>query len=419
MKYSVLFLGVLITSLVSATHAQRLSYSISTSRSAQGITTALVVSNIVPLEGLIPRLLPELRGFGYDLAMVKGEINTMGMNKTNSPFAPEIVRVLEINVLNTTITETIAKMELSLLNLENGVRKNRMIAMPKENYKFIAAEIAKFLAEEDPSKKDPLITAVSMTEARIPLQDFPGLKKGDVLTVRFEEPRQNMSEAKVEVARLEQATNSDGVFEMFAILSHKQTPIKEGDRVLRIQPTRHRFSLSLMGTVSIFRSNPMAVVFNGQTYTGLTLWGGGFILQGEYERLLPYNFTSTTAFGLNVDPSLNTFIMTGIGWRYRRNSWELIPSFRIGIAYTPLSFQLNEQFLQGSSIRFGIDAGVSFLYHMGPTFSLGFDVGVQYWFYSLGLLYEETTQVRPTYPSGQVPLAYLYPRFGLKFAWAF
>ncbi|MGL5254095.1 MAG: hypothetical protein ACRC9L_03670 [Brevinema sp.] len=416
MKHFIFFL-LLIS--ISTAHAQRLSYSISSSRSDQKANTVLIISNIVPLEGLIPRLLPELRSQGFDLIQVKGEFNTLGMSKSNSPFSSDITMVLEIKVLNSSLTETIAKMDIGLLNLETGIKKNRVINLPKENYKFIAAEIAKFLAEEDSSKKDVLVSSVNETEARILLSDFPGLKKGDILTVLLQEPRENMSEVKVKVSRLEQATNSEGVFQSFAILSHQQAPIKNGDKVLRIIPTRHRFSLSVSGEGAILRSNPMTLVFRGNTYTGLRLWGGGILVKGEYERLLSYNLTSTTTFGLNIDASLNTFIMSGIGWRYRRNSWELIPSLRIGVAYTPLSFQFNNQLLQGSSIRFGVDASIGFLYNVGPTFSVGFNIGVQYWFYNLSILYEGTQQVRVSYPDGQVPLAYLYPHLGLKFAWSF
>lgn len=406
-----------------AAHAQKLSYTLTPKNPNEIPSTVLVVSNKVPIEGAVPKIISALKERGHIVLLSKEEIKLDGLSLKNSPFAPEIKYALAFNVLNQNVGEAVIDMEVVHYNLTEGSQKGMRLTQARDNINMIASEIAKFMDGNKPKApplEAPEFTEAAKGEAAFPAEAFPALRKGDEFFVRFTEPRGELLEIKAQVKRIETATNAEGVFVKKVVVDDKKGLIKKGDKILKTAPQRNRFSLNLSGTAAVSKVKTLRAFQGGAEYAGQKLWGGGFMIQGEYERFLPYGFTSSTSFGLNIDGTINTYILTGVGWRWINPLWELIPSIRFGLAFVPLAFSGAEDALQGSGLRFGMDVGLSFLYHVANNFSVGFEVGLQYWFYSLGVLYKGADKVSASYEGGgMIPLPYLYPRLGLKLAWKF
>lgn len=402
-------------------HAQKLSYTIGGS-SKLPANIALVLSNKIPIEGSVPKIITGLKDRGFNIYLVKEEINLSGVTLSNSPFAPEIKYALKINVLNQNLGEPVLNIEVQTYKLETGEVFSTQLRHPKENMLQLTADLAKELNAVLPKQQrqnDAQILSVENNEIIFSSADYPGLRKGDEITVRFAEARMGQTEIRSVIKRIVIATNKNGEFDKQIIAENKENLIQIGDKVYKKAVVRNRFSFTLLGTAPLALEKAPSGILNGLLYTGNSHWPAGFILQGEYERFLPYNFVSTTAFGLNIDSSFNTYLMSGVAWRARGSNWEFVPAFRLGLMYAPLSLYHGGEALQGSSIRLGLSLSLSFLYRFTDLFSMGFDIGLQYWFYSFSMLYQGNKKVEPAWTSPTIALPYLYPYLGLKFSWSF
>ena len=119
--------------------------------------------------------------------------------------------------------------------------------------------------------------------------------------------------------------------------------------------------------------------------------------------------------------------MTGIGYRILQYSWEFMPYLRLGIMYTPLS--LNNiagggSSLQGLSLKFGLNIGISIIKRVTQSIFIGVDVGVQYFPLEYVSVLHDSDTIKPQWKHGDefrddFSMTELYPYLSIKVGWLF
>lgn len=390
--------------------------------------TALVISNRVPIEADVRKIVSGLKAEGIKIFDARQDVDLKGVNQTNSPFAKDIGYAMKISVLNESYAERVYRFSVTVLRLSDGGMASTELAVPKENFAMLVAELYRLLCRIFPGKitSDPVVTDVSTEKFSFPMGDFYGLRKGDEITVRYAQAREGLTESYAIVRKVSVLTNGSNISTTVEAKDLAKA-VKTGDTILRKSPQRNRFSFTLSATVVAGGTMPLQARDGARLWKGSGVWPAGLIFNGEYERLLPYQLVSTTVFGINVDGMLGTFVFTGIGYRVIYRSWEFVPYLRLGVMYNPLVLDgvtADTPSMQGAGFRFGLNFGMSFMKRLGSNLFLGLDLGAQWYPLSYGAMLVSSQSIKPQWKNGsgwsdKLSLPSIYPYLGLKFGWTF
>ncbi len=384
--------------------------------------TALIIDNRNPIAGQIDEILKNFTANDFKVALVPSDytydLNTL--TKDNSPFVKEVKYVIRINVLTKAMTEQSIKAFVEVLRLEDGKMVAKEIAGPKNAINLFTVQIREMLLNLMPqvSYTNPNITAVDGALFTFPTKDFYALRRGDEVLIRYAEARGGLTESVAVVQKFSNET---------AVLKDINKKVALNDTVLRATPKRNRFSFSLGVNVPTAGESTLIAKKDTFQWQSSTRWPAGFKIEGEYERFIPYQLVSTTTFGISVDGILNTYLMTGIGYRILQYSWEFMPYLRLGIMYTPLS--LNNiagggSSLQGLSLKFGLNIGISIIKRVTQSIFIGVDVGVQYFPLEYVSVLHDSDTIKPQWKHGDefrddFSMTELYPYLSIKVGWLF
>lgn len=390
--------------------------------------TALVVSNRVPIEADVRKIVSGLKAEGIKIFDARQDVDLKGVTQTNSPFAKDIGYAMKISVLNESYAERVYRFSVTVLRLSDGGMASTELAVPKENFTMLIAELYRLLCRLFPGKitSDPVVTDVSTEKFSFPMGDFYGLRKGDEITVRYAQAREGLTESYAIVQKVSVSTNGLNISTTVEAKDLAKA-VKTGDTILRNPPQRNRFSFTLLATAVAGGTIPLQARDGARLWKGSGVWPAGLIVNGEYERFLPYQVVLTTVFGINVDGMLGTFVFTGVGYRIIYRTWEFVPYLRLGVVYNPLvldAVTAGAPSMQGAGFRFGLNFGMSFMKRLGSNLFLGLDLGAQWYPLSHGAMLVSSKSIKPQWKnssgwSDKLSLPSVYPYLGLKFGWTF
>ncbi|MGL4367085.1 MAG: hypothetical protein ACRCTQ_02215 [Brevinemataceae bacterium] len=381
---------------------------------------ALVISNRTPVASVIRDFLNSLNNKGYKIAAAKQDVDISNITTATSPFAREVRYVMKFYVLNAAPTEQLVKINIEILRIADGKRIKQEIAFSRSNIPSLVSSVEKMLVQivQQKEKINPMITAVSNNQIVFPTKGFPKVKKGDEVVIRYPRARRGKTESYAMVT---------GVTTRSITAKDLDKMAQPGDFVLSNPPLRNRFSFSAGIMVPTLGESELSASLDANVWSAPKRWPAGPKIEAEYERLLPYQLVSTTVLGINIDGGMGTYVMTGVGYRIIHNGWEFIPYFRIGAMYVPLVLQIasgSAGSLQGMTIRFGINPGMSFLKRIG-TIYVGADIGLQWYPLSLVSVLTDSQKITPSWRNSQgdftstFSMTQLYPYISLKVGWLF
>ncbi|MGL4560943.1 MAG: hypothetical protein ACRCV0_01470 [Brevinema sp.] len=384
------------------------------SKSAGG-SIAMVISNRAPFAPEISEVINDLTMRGYRVALVKDDIDIEGLSLKNSPFVKDVLYVMKIFVNNTSTRESVLSLKIDLLVLSSQKKISKEFAAPRANIKMITKEMDALLQQVLPRKDENPLQVLSISNNIFSFTNMArGLRRGDEIRIQYKLPRNKRTESQAIVVQISSNT-------IQAKDIYKQIEI--GDVILPISPKRNRFSFNVHAIVPTIGERRLLASLDNRSWTARSRWPVGFALEGEYERFLPYQLVSTTAFGISVDGVLGTHVFTGIGYRGLVESWEFMPYIRLGFLYNPLGFNSNTggDPLQGMTLRLGLNLGVNIIKRVSDTIFVGFDLGIRWYFYDFVNVQSAGTQVKPFWNNNQkkFPLSAFYPYIGLKIGWIF
>lgn len=385
-------------------------------------TIAMIVSNQSVAYSEVNDLVRDLVADDFRIAVVPKDY-TYDLTKINSntnPFVKEVQYVLKLSILNQSARESLINAHVEILRLSDNKLITKDLAGPRSNMKILSSAIRKMFEGLIPrmSVDNPVIREVNGSNFIFEKKSMPDLRRGDEIVIRYQNAREGITESYAIVSQF----SNDMV-----IAKDLSQKVQKDDKVLRVTPKRNRFSLNLGLIVPTAGERTLLAQEGNNLWKSSTFWPAGFKIEGEYERFFPYRLTSTTAFGIYMDRALSTYIMTGIGYRVIKSSWEFIPYFRLGFAYTPVSLQTvggNKGDLKGFTLRFGFNVGLNMITRITPSIYIGIDLGIQYFPADLVSVLSDSEKVKPQWQEGRefgegFPMTTLYPYLSLKVGWLF
>lgn len=384
---------------------------------------AVIVSNMSPVFNEIRDVVARLIRDDYRIALVPKnyDYDVPTLSATNSPFAPEIKYIIKIHVLTETLSEQLIKTKIEMLRLSDNKYVIQDYAVARPNIAFFVGHLKRMLEEIIPQENyvNPKIINVQADQLTFSSKEFPGLRRGDEIKVRYNESRQGITESIAIVSRFSNE---------FVIAKDISKKVQSNDVVLRHTPKRNRFYINLGAIIPTLGESTLIAKLGDKLWQENTRWPAGFKVEGEYERFLPYQLVSTTAFGINVDRTLYTYLMTGIGYRILINPfWEVTPYFRLGVAYNSLGLYAvsgTSNHLQGFSLSIGMALGANIVRRLGENIFIGTDLGVQYYPFTIVNVLSGTETVTPQWKHGDTfsdkfSMTQLFPYISIKIGWMF
>ena len=389
--------------------------------STQG-AIAIIVSNRSPVSIEIKEMVTDFVRNDFRVALVPEDYtyDLKTLNAKNSPFVKEVAFVLKMNFYNKSITEQMINLNVEIVRLSDGKIVSQEMAGPRSNVRLITVQIRNLLAKlmTAINYENPTISMVQGDLFAFPYKEFSSLRRGDEIIIRYANARKGLTES---VGIVHKMSND------MVLAKDINKKVEVNDKIVRGTPHRNRFYLNIGLIVPTLGENVLSAKLDNNLWESSPYWPAGFKIEGEYERFIPYRLVSTTSFGINVDRTLNTYLMTGIGYRLFKNSWEFTPYFRLGFIYSSIGLKNIEGGagnLQGFALRFGINLGVNIIKRISPSMFVGLDIGMQYFPLETVSVLTGSEKVTPEWKNKQeysesFPMTELYPYLNLKVGWLF
>ena len=383
---------------------------------------AIIISNQTPITVEIREIMSDFVKNDLKVALVPKEytydLNTLTIY--NSPFAKEVAFVIKINTYNTSLKEQVLNLNVEILRLSDGEIISQDIAGPRSNIQLITVQIRNMLAKlmTQTNYSDPIISIVYDDLFAFPYKNFDNLRRGDEIIIRYTSARKGLIES---IGIVHKMSND------MVLVKDINKRVEVGDKIIRGTPHRNRFYFNIGLIVPTLGESVLSAKSDNKIWESSRYWPAGFKIEGEYERFLPYRLVSTTAFGINMDRTVGTYLMTGIGYRLFKNSWEFIPYIRLGVLYNTIGLNNIEGDvgnLQGFSLRFGANIGINIVKRIDFGMFVGLDIGLQYFpFESISVLVD-SKKITPEWKnkngySKDFSMTELYPYLSLKIGWIF
>ncbi|MGL5956611.1 MAG: hypothetical protein ACRC0X_08475 [Brevinema sp.] len=381
---------------------------------------ALIVSNRNPIFTEIRTIVDTLVKDDFRIALVPPDYDYDLTKLSISPFASEVQYVLKIIVHNQSVAEQQIKTTVELLRLSDQKMIRNDFTTPRSNPVFLSADIRSMLEQliQKNNYVNPIIVSVQDGIIVFPKKDFPSLRRGDEIRLRYKESRKGDTES---IAIVQKISNE---MVLAKDLSKKSAV---GDEVSRNSPKRNRFYINVGTVIPTLGERILTARLDHHIWQTSPRWAVGFKIEGEYERFLPYQLVSTTSFGINFDRTMHTYLMTGIGYRALMRTWEFTPYFRLGFAYNAIGLQTIEGTagnLQGFTLNFGVALGMNIVKRVSDNIFVGLDLGLQYFPLSVVSVLADSKKIKPGWKdkgefSEKFPMTELYPYVSLKVGWIF
>ena len=389
--------------------------------STQG-AIAIIVSNRSPVTQEIRDMVTDFVRNDFRVALVPEDYtyDLKTLTAKNSPFVKEVAFVLKMNFYNKSLTDQVISLNVEIVRLSDGKIVSQEMAGPRSNIRLITVQIRNLLAKlmTTINYDNPTISMVQGDLFAFPHKEFNSLRRGDEIIIRYADARQGLTES---IGIVHKMSND------MILVKDINKKVKVNDKIIRGTPRRNRFYLNIGLMVPTVGENILSAKLDNNIWESTPYWPVGFKIEGEYERFLPYRLVSTTSFGINVDRTLSTYLMTGIGYRLFKNSWEFTPYFRLGFIYSAIGLKNIEGGagnLQGFTLRFGINLGVNIIKRITPSMFIGLDIGMQYFPLETVSVLTGSEKVSPEWKnkkeySEKFPMTELYPYLSIKVGWLF
>ncbi|MGL4676217.1 MAG: hypothetical protein ACRCWI_00940 [Brevinema sp.] len=385
-------------------------------------TIAIIISNRNPIFTELRTIIDELVKDDFRIALVPKDYDyeLTQLSVSNNPFGAEVKYVLKIIIHNQSASEQQIKTTVEFLRLSDQKILSSNFTTPRANPIFLSTDIRKMLEQMIQRKNyvNPTIVSVQNNIVVFPKKDFPSLRRGDEIRLRYKESRQGNTES---IALVQKISNE---MVLAKDLSKKSLV---GDEVLRNSPKRNRFYVNVGVIIPTLGERSLKARLDENIWQASSRWSAGFKMEGEYERFLPYQLVSTTTFGINFDRTMHTYLMTGIGYRSLVGTWEFTPYFRLGFAYNAIGLKTIEGTagdLQGFTLNFGIAGGINIVKRVSDSIFVGLDLGLQYFPLNVVSVLTDSKKIKPEWANKGVfgekfPITELYPYISLKVGWIF
>ena len=389
--------------------------------STQG-SIAIIISNRSPVFIEIKEMMTDLVRNDFRVAQVPEDYtyDLKTLNAKNSPFVKEVAFVLKMNFYTKSLTEQMISLNVEIVRLSDGKIVSQEIAGPRSNVRLITVQIRNLLAKlmTAINYDNPTISMVQGDLFAFPYKDFNSLRRGDEIIIRYANARGGLTES---IGTVHKMSND------MVLAKDINKKVEVNDKVMRGTPLRNRFYLNVGLMVPTVGERVLSAKLENNTWESASYWPVGFKIEGEYERFLPYRLVSTTAFGMNVDRSINTYLMTGIGYRVFKNTWEFTPYLRLGFMYSTIGLNNIEGgagSLQGFALRFGVNLGINIIKRINSSMFVGLDIGLQYFPLETISVLTGSEKVTPEWKnkkeySENFPMTELYPYLSIKVGWLF
>jgi len=389
--------------------------------STQG-AIAIIVSNRSSVTQEIKDMVTDFVRNDFRVALVPKDYtyDLKTLTAKNSPFVKEVAFVLKMNFYNKSLTEQMISLNVEIVRLSDGKFVTQEISGPRSNIRFITVQIRNLLAKlmTTINYDNPTISMVEGDLFAFPYKNFNSLRRGDEIIIRYANAREGLTES---IGIVHKMSND------MVLVKDINKKVEVNDKIIRGTPRRNRFYLNLGLIVPTVGENVLTAKLDNNIWESSRYWPVGFKIEGEYERFLPYRLVSTTTFGINVDRTLNTYLMTGIAYRLFKNSWEFTPYFRLGFMYSTIGLKNIEGSagnLQGFALRFGVNLGINIIKRINSSMFIGLDIGLQYFPLETVSVLTGSEKVTPEWKSKKeysenFPMTELYPYLSLKVGWLF
>lgn len=384
---------------------------------------AIIVSNRRPIYNIIVDTTTIFLRNDYRLALVPSDFDydLTKITTSTSPFASEIKYVIKLINHTQNLSEKTIKVDIEVLRISDRKIVKSSYHGARVNVAFFAREIEDLLIQLFPKKNylNPKIVSAKGSIFTFAQKDFPTLRKGDEIKVRYSEPRDGITES---IAIVQNFSNHH------VVAKDISSKVKSTDVVVRNAPRRNRFYLNIGAVVPFGGQRVLTAMHGTNVWQDTARWAGGFKVEGEYERFLPHQLVSTTAFGINIDRTMHTYLMTGVGYRFFMSPvWELVPYFRIGAAYTPVGLRGvggSDSYLQGMALSLGMAFGLNFVRRFGDSLYVGADLGIQYYPYTYVSVMSGSEKIKPLWQHGdgfldKFSMTQVFPYLSVKIGWIF
>ena len=389
--------------------------------STQG-AIAIIVSNRSPVTQEVRDMVTDFVKNDFRVALVPEDYtyDLKTLNAKNSPFVKEVAFVLKISFYNKSLTEQMLNLNVEIVRLSDGKIVSQEMAGPRSNVRIITVQIRNLLAKlmTTINYDNPNISMVEGDVLAFPYKEFNSLRRGDEIIIRYANAREGLTES---IGIVHKISND------MVLVKDINKKVEVNDEIIRGTPHRNRFYLNLGLVVPTVGERILSAKLDNNIWESTPYWPVGFKIEGEYERFLPYRLVSTTSFGVNVDRALSTYLMTGIGYRIFKSSWEFTPYFRLGFIYSAIGLTNIEGGagnLQGYALRFGLNLGVNIIKRISPSMFVGLDIGLQYFPLETISVLTGSEKVTPEWKNKQeysdkFSMTELYPYLSLKVGWLF
>ena len=285
--------------------------------STQG-AIAIIVSNRSPVTQEVRDMVTDFVKNDFRVALVPEDYtyDLKTLNAKNSPFVKEVAFVLKISFYNKSLTEQMLNLNVEIVRLSDGKIVSQEMAGPRSNVRIITVQIRNLLAKlmTTINYDNPNISMVEGDVLAFPYKEFNSLRRGDEIIIRYANAREGLTES---IGIVHKISND------MVLVKDINKKVEVNDEIIRGTPHRNRFYLNLGLVVPTVGERILSAKLDNNIWESTPYWPVGFKIEGEYERFLPYRLVSTTSFGVNVDRALSTYLMTGIGYRIFKSSWEI------------------------------------------------------------------------------------------------
>ncbi len=373
----------------------------------------LIISNVNPVFHEMREVKRELARDNFHI--VSQDIDCELSELEESPFTEDVKIITKAHVYNTLTSEPVLKIKIEMLRLSDKKIISRDFSVPRTNPIQLSLGIKEMLRELLPivNIDNPKVLTVDGKEFSFEKIDYMGVRVGDEIKIRYQSSRHGKTESTAIVQKI----TKDEI-----VARDMSGRVEVGDEVMLYTAKRSRFSINLGAIVP--REKTFVARLDDTYWQSDTFWSVGFKIEGEFERFLPYQLISTTAFGVNVDRGLIVYIMTGIGYRGIVDTWEFVPYFRLGGMYRALIMSPTTENignLQGFAIGVGLSAGLNMVKRIDDMF-VGLDMGVQYYPFSAITVMTDSEKVQPQWQTdGQFSdyFSEIFPYLSVKVGWVF
>ncbi len=377
---------------------------------------AVIVSNSDPVFYEIKSVISDLVKNDFRIAVVPKDYDYNITNIDPKIFAPEIKFVMKIYVYTQSPSEQQIKLKVDILRFSDKKIISEEFSFSRKNPVVLSSGIKKMFSELMPkvSLLNPKVVSVDGGVFSFAKKEFPSAKVGDEIKIRYKNSRQGKTES---IAIVQKMSND------MVVAKDLSKKVEIDDDVFGAK--RNRFYINFGAIFPTLGEKTLVAKLNEDIWYGSKDWSAGFKMEGEFERFIPYQLVSTTAFGMNVDRNINIYIMTGIGYRGIVDTWEFVPYFRLGVMYRSIAMTSQDTGnLQGFSLNFGMMLGLNIVKRLDNDFFVGTDIGFQYFPFSSVSVLTDSEKVEPQWQKDKeftddFSATKMYPYIGVKVGWIF